>query len=241
VERLSERGGYRARVIHEGDRCDAVFLNPAGGLVGGDQIGLDLTVGDDAHLTITTAAAERVYRSDGPDADVRCRFSVGPRAVLEWLPQQTVLYDGCRYHRRFDAEVAPDARVTLLEMLALGRHASGEVLDDVVVRDHWRIRRGGRLVLAEALRLIGPVSSMCDHPAIGAGARSSATLVHVTPDAESDLERVRACLGDATVCGASAVDGVVIARWLATEPMALVAALQEFLVRFRGRPAPRGW
>ena len=96
-------------------------------------------------------------------------------------------------------------------------------------------------MLAEALRLVGPVSALCDHPAVGAGARSSATFVHVTPDAEADLERVRACLGDSTPCGASAVEGVVIARWLATEPILLVAALQAFLVGFRGRPAPRGW
>jgi len=241
VERLSERGGYRARVVHEGDRCDAVLLNPAGGLVGGDQIALDLTVNDGAQLTVTTAAAERVYRSDGPDAEVRCRLTAATGTVLEWLPQQTVFYDGCRYRRQFEVEAALDARVMVLEMLALGRHASGEVLGDVMIKDHWRIRRGGRLVLAEALRLAGPVTAMCDHPAVGAGARASATLAYVTPVADTDVERVRACLGDATLCGASAVDGVVIARWLATEPMELVAALQAFLVRFRGCPAPRGW
>ena len=167
VERLSERGGYRARIVHEGDRCDAIVLNPAGGLAGGDRIDVDLTAGEGEHLAVTSAAAERVYCSDGPDAQLRCRFVARAGSVLEWLPQQTIFYDGCRYRRQFKVDVAPDARVTLLEMFALGRRDSGEVLGDVAIRDQWRVRRDGRLVLAEALRLVGPVSALCDHPAVG--------------------------------------------------------------------------
>jgi urease accessory protein len=241
VERLTERGGYRARATREGDVCEVFLLNPSGGLVGGDRIGFEVTAAAGAAVTISTAAAERVYRSDGPDTRVSCSLVAGAGSTLEWLPQQTVWYDGSRYRRRLTVDADPESRVTVLEAVALGRTASGEALTDVAIHDQWRIHRGGRLVLAEALRLVGDATARVRHPSIGAGATAVATLVHVTPDAQADLQRIRSCLDGALCCGASAVDGVVVARWLAPEPMRLVAALQAFLERFRGRPAPRGW
>jgi len=238
---LTERGGFRARVTRRDDTCEVYLVNPSGGLAGGDRLELSARAAAGARLTVSTASAERVYRSCGPDTRVECRLMAGPGARLEWLPQQTILYEASRYRRNIAIDADPSARVTVLEALTLGRIARGERLEDVVIRDDWRVRRAGRLVFAEALRVVGPASRLFERAAIGAGTLAAATLVHVSPDAGSELERIRACLGDSVPCGASALDGLIVARWLAPEPMMLLAALQSFLEQFRGHPAPRGW
>lgn len=238
---LAERGGFRGRVTNSDAACEVYLLNPAGGLAGGDCVAFQATVGCDARLVVSTATPERVYRSAGSLTRVDCQLTAGAGATLEWLPQQMLFYDGCRYRRtiRIDAELS--ARVTVLEAIALGRTERGEQLDDVVIRDDWRVWRDGRLVFADALRLEGAASRLLERAATGSGACAAATLVHVSPDAESALERVRACLSSAHMCGASAVDGVVVARWVAPSPMELAVAVKEFLLAFRGRAAPRGW
>jgi urease accessory protein len=241
IDQLAERGGYRARITAEGECCEAYLLNPAGGLVGGDRITFDVRAAAHAHLTVSSAAAERIYRSDDLVARVDCRLLAEPGARLEWLPQQTLAYDGCRFQRCLEVEAAADAHVTVLELLALGRPASGGPLERVSLADHWRIRREGRLVLADSLRLTDATMTRATHPATLGGAGAIATLVHVSPDALARLDRVRELLADVPASGASVVDGVLVARWLAPESMRLVAHLQTFLAEFRGRPGPRGW
>jgi urease accessory protein len=238
---LAERGGFRARVTGGEETCEVYLVNPSGGLAGGDRLEIEAKVAAGARLIVSSAAAERVYRSCGPQTRVECRLTAGPGATLEWLPQQTIFYEGSRFRRNVAIEADPSARVTVLEALTLGRIARGEHLEDVMIRDDWRVRRAGKLVFAEALRVVGPASRLFERAAIGGGAAAAATLVHVTPDAADELERIRACLGDTVMCGASALDGLVVARWLASEPMMLVAALKSFLEQFRHRPVPRGW
>jgi urease accessory protein len=241
LRRLTERGGFRARVTGNKAICDVYLVNPCGGLVGGDTINYSIRVGAGAHLALSTAAAERVYRADGRLTSVDCRLAVAAGATLEWLPQQTLLYDGCRYRRRMQLDAHPQARITILEALTLGRAAFGERLVDVDIRDHWRVRRGGELVFAEALRLVGPVSSLFERAAVGGGAQAIATLVQVVPSADSELERIRSCLDTSVLCAASVVDGTIVARWLAKDAMSLMSALRSFLCRLRGGAAPRGW
>jgi len=241
LRRLAERGGFRARITGSGGMCEVYLVNPSGGLVGGDTINYSIRVGTGAHLALSTAAAERVYRAEGRVTRVDCHLSVSAGATLEWLPQQTLLYDGCHYRRRMHLDADPAARVTLLEPLTLGRAAYGERLEDVDIRDNWRLRRGGELVFAEALRLVGPVSTLFQRAAVGAGARAMATLVHLGPSVESELDHIRSCLDTTVLCAASAVDGAIVARWLAQDAMALMSALRSFLCRLRGGAAPRGW
>jgi urease accessory protein len=237
---LAERGGYRARLTDPAE-CQIHIVNPTGGLVGGDALEIEAHVGPAATLLLTTPAAERVYRSAGPTANVRCRLQAQSGARLEWLPQPTVVYDGARFARRLELDLARDASALLVETLALGRQAHGERLSDVRVSDQWRVRIAGRLAFAEALRLDGAASAAFDRAALGAGAGATATLVYVAPDAAARLEAARAMLGTAVPCGASVVDGVLVARWLGADPGALAAELQRFLADFRGRALPRGW
>jgi urease accessory protein len=100
---------------------------------------------------------------------IRLRLELGADAGLAWLPQETILFDGARLDRRLQAAIAPDARLLIAEMTVLGRTAMGETFSAGALIDHWRVRRDGRLVFAEALRLEGAVEALLAAPCTGAG------------------------------------------------------------------------
>lgn len=242
LERLYQEGAAKARLPKEpGPVPTAVLINTAGGIAGGDRFDIALSVGPGAALVGTTQAAERVYRSTGATARLGLRLSVAAGARLDWLPQETILFDRGRLERRLEVEMAEDAAVTLLETVALGRAAMGETVRTAHYVDQWRIRRGGRLVHAEALRLTGDLAALAG-PAGLAGARASATLVHVAPGAGDRLDAARAALAGAGVAAAASAKGdVLIVRLLAGDHAPLRAALVGFLAAFRGAPPPRVW
>ena len=205
-------------------------------------------------MTATTQSAERVYRALGSlPARIGVEIAVGPGGRIDWLPRETILFDGGRLHRRLEADLAADARLTVLETLALGRAAMGETVRAGEYRDLWRIRREGRLVHAEAFRLgeglMGEdLGRAAAGPAALAGARAMATLVHAAPDAELRLAPARAALAETTAAGSAGVEtaaslkpgGVLVVRWIAPDLAPLRAALAAFLIAFRGAP-PRVW
>jgi urease accessory protein len=208
------------------DILEAVILNTGGGVVSGDRLRLTFEADEGASLTVTTQAAERVYRSDGATARVELRLVAARGARLCWLPQETIVYDGARIERTIGADVAADAALTLCEALVFGRTAMGETLVEGCIADRWRIRRGGTLVFADALRLEGPIGAILGRPAVAAGARAAATLVRIAPDAEAGLAPLRTVLAAANVeAGASAFDGLLVARLLARDGLELRAGL----------------
>jgi urease accessory protein len=235
---LAERGGYRARVTSR-EPCHVHVVNPTGGLAGGDVLELDVTAGPEAVLLVTTPAPERVYRSPGPETRVRQRLRVGTGGRLEFLPQPTTFYDGVRYRRTLDLEIAPGGAALVADVLAFGRAARGERLEDVAIHDAWRVRRGARLAFAEAFRLVGSGSDALARPALGDGARASALCLYVADDAAAYLDAARSLLDGRGGCGASLVDDVLAVRWLAADPVALVTDLRAFLTALRGVPLPR--
>jgi urease accessory protein len=191
---------------------------------------------------LTTQAAEKVYRSDGPDAEVAVRLALAPGSRLDWLPQEQILFDGARLRRTLAVDMAGDALLTLVESVVFGRVARGETLEEGAFRDRWRVRRDGQLVFAEDVRLDGAIRDTLARRAIGAGARAFATVLHVAPDAEARREDARAALdGAACECGASAWNGMLVARFLSPDPQRLRADLVRFLERFRGASMPRSW
>jgi urease accessory protein len=211
-------------------------------MAGGDRLTVEVALGEGAKAVLTTQAAEKIYRSDGAETEISVRLALEAGARLAWLPQEQILFDGARFRRRLDAELHPDSSLTLVESTVFGRLAMGESVRSGRFLDRWRIRRGGRLVLAEDVRLDGPVAALLDRPALGGGARAVAAVLHVAPDAEGRLDEARAHLADARCeCGASAWDGLLLARFLSFDPQALRADLVRFLTRFRGAPMPRSW
>lgn len=245
LRRLYQRGCAKALLPRtHGAEPEAVLVNTSGGITGGDRLSYAAEVGAGAGLTVTTQAAERVYRSRGDWGLVDARLTLGAGARLDWLPQETILFEGGRLARRLTVEMAEDARATLLETVVLGRAAMGETLTDAAITDHWRVHRGGRLVHAEALRLGPDIRVSARGRATLGGARAFATLVHLAPGAEDRLGEARAVLGGAggeVRAAATAKPGLLILRFLAPDAAPLRGALIRFLMDFRGAPPPRVW
>lgn len=220
----------------------AVVVNMAGGLTGGDGFALEAAVEPDARLVVTTQAAERIYRSIGGAAEISNRLRVGAGAALHWLPQETILFDHAGLARRLEVDLSADARFLGMETLVLGRRAMGEAVSHAEITDHWRIRRGGQLLHAEALRLGGDIGKLSPNRALLDGARAVATLVNVAPQAEALLETARALLPfNGVRAAASAWNGRLVVRWIAQDLMPLKAAQARFLAGFPEAAVPRVW
>ena len=241
---LRQVGCLKARFPHvEPDAwTTAVTLNTSGGIAGGDRLRAAFEISNGAQVTIAAQAAERFYRTvpGSEPADVRTRISVDHGAAAEWLPQETLLFDRCVVDRRLDVDLAADAAFLGVEALVFGRVAMGERLEHAWLRDLIRIRRCGRLLLHDTIHLDGEVDAVLRRRAIASGARAVATVVHVGPDAEAHLDDVRAVLP--LEGGASAWNGLLLARILAPTGGALQRALIAVLAVIRGlRPLPRVW
>lgn len=249
IRDLSESGPSRLRFPRaHGGTMEGILVNTAGGIACGDDFSVLLDVEAGAGLVLTTTAAEKIYRSDGPVSRIANRVALGPGARLAWLPQETILFDRARVRRRFEADLAPDAGLLVFEAVAFGRAARGETVESGLFEDVWRIRRAGRLVYADTLRLDGPIATRLARPAIGGGAKACATLLDLAPGAEARLDEVRALLdafganGPSGVeAGASAWNGHLAIRFLAADLGRLRDLAARLLVRYRGVPLPRVW
>lgn len=240
---LFQQGSARVLMprVH-GCAPEAVIVNTAGGVTGGDRFRFSFAAGDGAALAVCTQAAERVYRASAGVARIDTTLTLGAGATLDWLPQETILFDGCALRRTLSVTMAPDARLTAVESVVLGRAAMGETLTHALFSDQWRIRRAGRLVHAEALRLDGDLAPALTGPASLNGARAFATLIHVAPDACDRLAQARSLVGGkGVIAAASARDGVLIVRFLGPAAAALRTALTAFLIAFRRAAPPRVW
>jgi urease accessory protein len=241
---IEESGSMRIRLPKgEGNGIDAVLVNTAGGIACGDRFSIEIEAQPGASVTVATPAAEKVYRSDGAVAELSVQLDLAPCARLDWLPQETLLFDRSRLARRLDVAMAPDARLTLFEAVVFGRAARAEQMTQGFYEDRWRIRRAGRLVHADTLRLGGPVAELLQKPSVAKGARALATFLHVAPDAEARIESVRRHLSPNEGCdaAASAWNGLLAVRFCAGTVEALRSAVCPFLVAFRGQPLPRVW
>jgi urease accessory protein len=242
AERLFETGGLRWRFPRSSSPCEAAIVNTGGGVAGGDSYRLTLELREGAEVEATTPAAERIYRSDGASAAIATRLSLGPRARLFWLPQETLMFEGARLERRLDVEMSGEASLVVAETLVFGRLEMGEVRIDASLWDSWRLRRDGRLVLADETRLEHAGAAL-ERKAVGAGARALATIVAAAPNIEARLPDLRAALNPETSgveAGASAFDGLIVARLLSARPSRLRAALIASIVALGGRK-PRLW
>jgi urease accessory protein len=244
--RVFETGGLRLRFPRAGDECEAVVVNTGGGMAGGDLARIDLAAGPGARVFATTQAAEKVYRADGAPCRIETRLGVEAGGALCWAPQETLLYDGARLERRLAADVAADGSLLLIEAAVFGRLAHGETSVAAHLLDRWRVRRAGRLVFAEALRLDDAAIDL-DRRAVGGGARAIAALLYLAPDAPDRLAGLREALaaqadaGGGLDAGASAFDGLLVARAVARAPEALRTAVEAALRALSGRGRPRVW
>ncbi len=240
--RIREEGALRLRFPKVSGDCEGIILNTAGGVAGGDRQRLALSLSEDAGASLTTQSAEKVYRSDGELASIATTIELAPQAQLAWLPQETILFDRARLSRRLDVQMCATATITIKEGVVFGRTARGEVMTGGLFHDRWRISRQGRLILAEDVRLDGNIAYRLSRPAVGNGACAIATIVHVAPVAEAQLERVRDALAGACCdAGVSAWNGILIARIAGAEPHVVRAATARVLSRLLPGVSPRIW
>ncbi|MGH1589294.1 urease accessory protein UreD [Methylobacterium phyllosphaerae] len=242
---LAESGPSRLRFPRGTGALETVLVNTAGGVACGDTFALDLALEPEADLVLTTTAAEKIYRSDGPVSRIENAVTLGAGARLAWLPQETILFDRARVRRHFEADLAEGAALIAVEVVAFGRAARGERILDGLFSDSWRIRRGGRLAYADTLLLEGPISDQLARPAIGGGARACATVLDLSDGAEGRLDEARSRLAEAAAPGiaaaASAWNGHLAIRALGDAVGPLRGLVARFLTGYRGLPMPRVW
>jgi len=240
--RLHESGSLRVRFPSpEGEGLSAVFVNTAGGVAGGDRFDIAIAAGEGARLTLTTAAAEKVYRAPNAPAQLDISLKAAGGAHLAWLPQETILFDAAKISRRIDIDLAESASLLLCEIVVFGRAAMGERMERGEFVDRWRLRRGGRLVFAETVRLDGDIGAKLARPAVAKGGAAIATAL-IVPGDEAVVERIRETANSfGGEVGISAWNGFAMARFCAQDAAALRADMMTVLGRASPTALPRLW
>jgi urease accessory protein len=208
----------------------AVLLTMSGGLTGGDSIRVGITVGEGASVCFSTQAAEKIYRSLGPDVAVDVELSVASGARLEYLPQETILFEGARLRRTTAADIADGGSLAATEMLVFGRRASGEVFSKGRVWDGWRVRHGGRLAWVDRLALDGDIGATLADPFKFDGAAAIATALHAGHDSARLLPDARELADGA----ATIVNGILVARLIGPSAREVRERLGRYLIGLRG-------
>jgi len=230
-----------------------VLLTTSGGLVAGDRLAIEIQVGEGATAHVTAAAAEKIYRSTGATTAITQHMGVGPGAWLEYLPPETILFDGVRLRRETRIELAAGAGFLGGSMLVFGRQARGERLTNGLVNERWEVWHAGALVWGDALHLDSDIAATIADPACFAGAAACATLILAPPkgDPGAFLDSARRTQARAAApglqAGATVVGGLLIARWLGQDALALRRAYAELACHLREaamglpRRLPRLW
>ncbi len=239
---VHEAGSLRVRFPSPETRAlSAVLVNTAGGVAGGDHFEVSVDAGSGTALTLTTAAAEKVYRSHGPAATIDISLRVRAGAHLAWLPQETILFDRAKLSRRIDIDLHEEASLLLAEIVVFGRAAMDECMTHGTYGDRWRLRRGGRLIFAETLRLEDDIGRKLAQRATADGGVAIATVL-VVPGTEEIVERVRSAVATfAGEVGVSAWNGFALARFCAKDAAALRSDVMTVLAQIDAKALPRLW
>jgi urease accessory protein len=239
---LHESGSLRVRFPSpEAEGLSAVFVNTAGGIAGGDRFDIEVAAGESTRLTLTTAAAEKVYRATGSASELNIALKVADGAHLAWLPQETILFDRARMSRRIDIDLAEGASLLLCELVVFGRAAMGERMEQGAFVDRWRLHRGGRLVFAETVRLEGDIGTKLARSAIAKGGVAIGTAL-IVPGDDALVERVREIASSfGGEAGISSWNGFAMARFCAQDAARLRADMMAVLGRASQVALPRLW
>ncbi len=239
--RVHEQGSLRVRFPNApADMLEAVIVNTGGGMAGGDRFTIGIALAEGARLVAGTAAAEKIYRSTGPDAEIDVNLTVGANAKLVWLPQETILFDRARLLRRIEIDLADAATLLMAEAAVFGRAAMGEAMAQGLFADRWRLRRGGKLIFADSARLDGGIATKLAAPACTAGGIAIATVL-IAPGDDAATSAVRALAEQfAGEVGISAWNGIAVVRLCAKDGAALRHDLIAVLAAL-GASVPRLW
>jgi urease accessory protein len=218
---------------------EAVLVNTAGGVAGGDRLQFSVTALGGASIAVTTQAAEKMYRALDQPARINTQLIVGDAARLAWLPQEMIVFNHARFCRRTEIEISPGSELLALECLVLGRAARGEKLSAGAIIDTWQVRKNGRLQWSDTLRLTDDVFVHLFRKPLLWDASALATLLYFGPDIEQRLQLVRSLSASFDChCGATLAGGMLIARLAAWSSFELKSALSNLLQEIGKESSP---
>lgn len=232
------------------DIIQAALVNISGGLVGGDQISVDIKLGKNAKALIVGQSAEKVYRSLGSDAKIEIKIKGGAGSWIELLPQETILFEGSRLRRHTHINIEGDGRSIAGEILVFGRRGHGEHFENGLINDAWEVVRDGRLLWADTLHMDKNIASIIKDPACFDGAVAMATVIYTGPNAEDNLSAIQnllAVTNNDVLSSVTCVNEVVIIRWLGKNALDLRKDFGAFWCALRNQIAdlparlPRLW
>ena len=180
---------------HSGDDLQAVVINTAGGITGGDVFRTNAVARANAGLTITTQAAERAYRTEaGQTGRIENRLTISEQAHINWFPQETILFNGCALSRSLHVDMATQASFLMVEPLVFGRREMGETLTNGYFRDRIEIFRNGVVSYVDSVLFNGDIAAHLARPHVAAGAGAMVNLVYIAENAPTYLDPVRKLL-----------------------------------------------
>lgn len=199
---------------------EAILINSSGGLTGGDRLEWSLCAGPGTDVTVTTQANEKIYKASADTALLKSEIEVGEGSRVAWLPQESILFDRASLTRQLHVDLHPTAEFLAVEAVILGRTARGERTENGFFRDRWRVRRGGKLIHAEEVRMEGEIASLGQQPAVLSGKVAFATVLYTGPHLEAYLPRLYPLL-DQGYAGASLWKDKLVIRAAAEHGFAL--------------------
>ena len=237
LEELYQEGAARIRLPKTYDGCcEAVMINTSGGLTGGDVMGWNIAAGQNSCGVVTTQACEKIYKSTGDVARVKTQINVEAGARLDWLPQETILFERSSLSRSLDVSLVGDARFMAVEAVMLGREAMGEKIDQTTFQDRWRIRRDDQLIHADDLRIAGAIPALQKASSTLNTNAALASFVYCGPEDTDVLRAVVAKHFEGAQnlgIGVSVMDGKITARFLSRDCYGLRKLLIPFLNKVR--------
>jgi urease accessory protein len=218
---------------------EAVIINTAGGIAGGDRLECDVTALANASIAVTSQAAEKVYRALSEPARITTKLKAFEAAKLAWLPQETIIFNRGRVSRRTEVEFSSGAEVLALEWLVLGRIAQGEKMAGGHITDSWRVMKDGRLIWADSFRATDEMFPHLHRKALLSDCKALATLIYFGPDLETGLELLRNIASSIGChCAPTSVSGLIVVRFAAKDSFDLRITLRNFLQQFSEELGP---
>ena len=209
---------------------EAVLVNTAGGIAGGDRLEVAVTALANASIAVTSQAAEKVYQALNEPARITTKLKAFELAKLAWLPQETIVFNCGRLKRETEIELSSGAELIALESLVLGRAAHGEEMTGGHITDSWRVKKDGRLIWADSFRIGEEIFAHLHRKALLSNCKALATLIYFGPRLDMRLEFVRdVALSLQCQCAATSVSGLIIVRFAATMSYDLKLALHLFI------------
>src|SRR5262245_43215342 len=209
---------------------EAVLINTAGGIAGGDRLECSVTAVAGASIAFTSQTAERVYRALDEPARVLTKLKVNDGARLAWFPQETIIFNWARLQRETEIEISTGAELLALEWLVFGRAAHGEQILGGQLSDRWHVKKDGRLIWADTFHVGEEVFPHLNRRALLGNCKAIATLIYFGPELDKRLELLRDISSSLDcLCAATSVNGLIIVRLAADTSSNLKLALRALL------------